>query len=88
MLKKDRDTKSVERGDWDIYTYSTDLHFTNRSVSGTATPGSSSGYIFIDDQSVMRFVYDVSTAEPDFKAAFYDYDITSGRLYTNVSDAI
>ena len=88
VLKKDRDPKSVERGDWDIYTYSTDLHFTNRSVSGTATPGSSSGYIFIDDQSVMRFVYDVSTAEPDFKAAFYDYDITSGRLYTNVSDAI
>lgn len=85
---KGKDATSIKRGDWDIYTYSPNLHFTNRKLSQTAKPGGNSGYILINDKSVIRLLYDTTTAQPNFKAAFYDYDITSGRMYTNVANAI
>ena len=85
---KGKDATSIKRGDWDIYTYSPNLHFTNRKLSQTAEPGGNSGYILINDKSVIRLLYDTTGAKPNFKAAFYDYDITSGRMYTNVANAI
>lgn len=88
VLKAGGDAASINRGDWDIYTYSDDLHFTNRPLSQTAKPGGNSGYILINDKSVIRLLYDTTDAKPDFKAAFYDYDISSGHMYKNVTNAI
>lgn len=84
VLKKDKNPVSINRGDWDIYIYGKDLHFTNREV----TAAGNDKYIWIKDNTVLRFVYDTTDAKPDFKAAFYDYDISSGRMYTNVTNAI
>ena len=81
-------SKCTERSRWTIYTYSTDLHFTNRESAATAKPGGNSGYIYVADQTVFRFVYNITNAEPDFEVNFYDYDITSGRMYTSVDNAI
>lgn len=78
---------SINKNEWDTYVYSDKLHFSNREVKPEdIEPGHQ--YIRISKDSVIRLVYDVSTAKPDFKAAFYDYDISSGRMYTNVTNAI
>lgn len=84
VLKAGKDPASINKGDWTIYTYSKDLHFTNREITATGNDK----YVFIEDKAVLRFVYDTTDAKPDFKAAFYDYDITSGRMYGNVANAI
>ena len=84
VLKGGKDPASINKGDWTIYTYSKDLHFTNRKE----TAEKYKDYVYIKEGTVLRFVYDTTDAKPDFKAAFYDYDITSGRMYTNVSNAI
>lgn len=88
VLIPGRNAASIKKEDWNVYTYSNNLHFTNRSVSGTAKPGDNSGYVLIKDGAILRLVYDTTGATPDFEAAFYDYDITSGRMYKNVANAI
>lgn len=62
--------------DWDVYHCEDDLHMTNREVS--AETGE---YIYIGDGAVLRFVYEPTEKEKDFAAAFYDYDITNGRVH-------
>ncbi len=83
VLKDGGDAESVDREDWTVYPYSSDLHFTNRSVSAEGNRK----YVLIQEGTVMRLLYDVTEATPDFEAAFYDYDISSGRLYGNADDA-
>lgn len=72
---------SVDPKYWDIYTYNSDLHFTNRELS------SSDGYVYIKDDAVLRFVYDVSNDDTNFEAALYDYDIGDGFIYKSQNDA-
>lgn len=84
VLTKGKKEDSVNKSDWTIYTYSEALHFTNRKEVADADKR----YVYIDDGAVLRFVYDTVSAQPDLKAAFYDYDISSGRMYTNVANAI
>lgn len=84
VLKEGKKETSINRADWTVYTYSKALHFTNRK----ATAAENKDYVLIEDDTILRFVYDTTGAKPDFKAAFYDYDITSGRMYTNVKNAI
>ncbi|MCM1190342.1 MAG: fibro-slime domain-containing protein [bacterium] len=42
-------------------------------------------YVVLTDETVLRFVYEVTEDTPDFEVAFYDYDITNGYLYTGVN---
>lgn len=83
VLKAGKNAASVKKSDWDIYTYSKDLHFTNRPV----TAAGNNKYVLISNGATLRLVYDTTNAKPDFKAAFYDYDISSGHMYTNVDYA-
>lgn len=64
---------------WEVYNYSKDLHFTNRSdVENSAVPGGSSGYIWISPNATIRLVYEaVEESGKGFDASFYDYDISS-----------
>lgn len=71
-----KDPESTNEADWDIYSCEDELHMTNREVS--AETGE---YIFIADGAVLRFVYDTTEKETDFSAAFYDYDISNGRVH-------
>ncbi len=84
VLETGKNATSINRGDWKIYPYSKDLHFTNRTVSAEGN----NKYILISEGATLRLVYDTTDAKPDFKAAFYDYDISSGHMYTNVTNAI
>ncbi len=73
---------SVNREDWIIYPYNAELHFTNRELSA------SEGYVYIKDNAVLRFVYDVSNDDnAEFAAALYDYDIGDGFIYSSKTDA-
>ncbi len=85
VLKEGKDPKSTAEGDWDIYQYNEKLHFTNREVSG-GVEGSET-YVYIKDGNTLRLVYDTTTKEKDFQAAFYDYDIGDGKIYAQQSDA-
>lgn len=73
---------NMDKNQWDVYPYNSNLHITNREVSA------SEEYIWIKQDSILRLVYDVNTAKSDFAAAFYDYDISDGSIYKSANDAI
>ncbi len=50
---------------------------------GDVVPGSEGRMILIEDDTVIRLVYDTnSNTDYDRDAAFFDYDITDGIAYT------
>ena len=84
VLKEGADEKSTDRDDWTIYPYSENLHFTNREVSveGPAQ------YLWLEDGAVLRFVYEAEPVETAAaSAAFYDYDISNGYIYSDAANA-
>lgn len=85
VLKEGKSSESTEKGDWDIYTYDEHLHFTNRELSEGVEDGET--YVFIKDGAFIRLVYDTTSNDKDFAAAFYDYDISDGKIYANESNA-
>ena len=82
VLKEGRDPKSTDENDWDKYKYDTDLKFTNRIESKI-----NDRYIFIDENSVLRLIYDAKISTYSNPVNFYDYDISYGRLYQNATAA-
>ena len=81
LLRDGRDASSIIEGDWKIYPYSSKLHFTNRKESETAVEGKDSGYIYIEDDAIIRLVYDTTKNDTsEYDAVFYDYDISNGKL--------
>ena len=74
-LKDGKKAESTDENDWDVYSYGTDIHFTNRT-EGVA---GKNNVIYIADNAVTRLVYDVSSSDFTTPANFYDYDISSGQ---------
>lgn len=64
--------------DWTVKPYSEDLHFTNRQevLEGK------DNYMLIAEGTVIRLVYDIKNSNFDADTAFYDYDITDGKIYS------
>ncbi len=85
VLKEGKLSESTEKGDWDIYTYDEHLHFTNRELSEGVEDGET--YVFIKDGAFIRLVYDTTSNDKNFAAAFYDYDISDGKIYANELNA-
>ncbi|MCD8121461.1 MAG: fibro-slime domain-containing protein [Clostridiales bacterium] len=79
VLKSGKDSSSITSTDWDSYTYSDSLTFTN---TASAASGSC---IYIDNSTVMRLVYDTNPATYTNKANLYDYDISDGKTYKSAS---
>ena len=73
VLKSGKDPASVNRDDWEIYSYSSDIGFTNEA--GLANEGT----ILIRDGGVIRLVSDTSTGAYYNGTTFYDYNISSGQ---------
>lgn len=65
------------------------LHFTNREVKASDLPAgvSMDNFIRIKENSLIRFVYEVTTGTPTNAVNFYDYDITDDGTTTNSSKA-
>lgn len=78
ILKENGDVNSESVNDWKKYIYSKDLHLTNREGDDLAAEGTSSGYVYIADQDIVRLVYETKSSDDKFPAAFYDYDISNG----------
>ncbi|MCI9647573.1 MAG: LPXTG cell wall anchor domain-containing protein [Lachnospiraceae bacterium] len=85
ILKEGKSADSIKKDDWTIETYNENLHFTNRKLSEGITDGEK--YIYIPDGATLRLVYDTTTNEKKLEAAFYDYDIGDGYIYSSESDA-
>ena len=64
---------STDEEYWDVY--GADIHFTNRKTSADK----SKNIVHIDEGTVIRLVYDVSSSDFTTPANFYDYDISSGQ---------
>ncbi|MCD7865182.1 MAG: fibro-slime domain-containing protein [Clostridiales bacterium] len=79
ILKSGKSSDSTSESDWDIYTYTEGMDFTNNAASADEKT------ILIKDNSYIRIVYDTVDVTSDFKANLYDYDITDGKLYTSNS---
>ncbi len=76
VLKDGRDSASTNTDDWDVYTYSESIRFTNRQAA--AAQDKNLIYIKPGKQTVLRLVYDAARADFTTPATFYDYDISSG----------
>ena len=85
VLKDGKNANSIEKGDWTVYPYNTNLHFTNRELSGGVEDGET--YVYIKDNAVIRLVYDTTAKDKDLGVAFYDYDIGDGSIYDTANDA-
>lgn len=73
ILKVGKDATSTNREDWDIYTYSEDMAFTNEAGQATGNT------ILISDGAVIRLVSDSSSGDYHNGTTFYDYNISSGQ---------
>lgn len=85
VLKDGKKAESIDQNDWNTYTYNDKLHFTNRELSAGTSEGET--YVYIKDNATLRLVYDTTTKDKDFEAAFYDYDIGDGMIYSNQANA-
>ncbi|MCI9530581.1 MAG: LPXTG cell wall anchor domain-containing protein [Lachnospiraceae bacterium] len=85
VLKEGKEADSIDSGDWEIYKYDEKLHFTNRELSGGNQEGET--YVYIGDGATLRLVYDTTAKDKDFEAAFYDYDISDGKIYASLGEA-
>ena len=73
VLKPGKSASSTNRADWEIYTYSADITFTNEAgQAGEKT-------ILINDGAVIRLVSDSSKGDYYNGTTFYDYNISSGQ---------
>lgn len=73
VLKEGRNADSINREDWDIYTYQTDTAFTNEAGQAVGNT------ILINDGAVIRLVSDSSSGDYHNGTTFYDYNISSGQ---------
>ncbi|MEZ3485582.1 MAG: LPXTG cell wall anchor domain-containing protein [Lachnospiraceae bacterium] len=86
VLKDGKNPESIVKEDWNVYPYDAEhLHFTNRELSGGVDKDET--YVFIDENTVLRLVYDTTSKNKDFEATFYDYDIGDGKIYASQADA-
>ena len=81
VLQDDKDESSTNQDDWTRYD-AKKTHFTNRSDSAEeGTLDADSGLItgatlLINDNTVIRLVYDTTSSDYSNATSFYDYDIT------------
>lgn len=80
VLNSGSSPESTEETDWTVYTDPASLHFTNRSQSAQED-----GMVLIENDAVIRLVFDTTTSSYTNAATFYDYDITDGRFYQSAS---
>lgn len=94
VLKEEyRDNKTIANSAEEIYTkdetywkkidYSSSIRFTNRKQTADVNPD----YILIDENAVIRLVYDTKNTTKDFDANFYDYDISDGYIYSSYNSS-
>ncbi len=81
VLKGGKSASSTNKADWNVYTDPDAIHFTNRS----ATAAANDDVILIENRAVIRLVYDTAKEEYKKGAAFYDYDISDGKIYKSTS---
>lgn len=70
---------STDENDWTKY--STDARFTNNPTSANKNT------ILIEDNTVIRLVYDTTDSVYTNAVNFYDYDITDGLQHTSINGA-
>ncbi len=76
ILKDGKNAASTDKADWTVYGNPGELHFTNREESVNANT------LLIKEGAVIRLVYSTTADNYNNAAAFYDYDITSGKTST------
>lgn len=80
VLNPGKSPDSTEEADWTVYTDPVSLHFTNRAQSAQED-----NMVLIENDAVIRLVFDTTTSSYTNAATFYDYDITDGRFYRSAS---
>ena len=79
VLKAGKSADSVDSADWDVYTDVENIRFTNTQASAGGN------VIFIDDSTVIRLVYDPSSARLSNAVDMWDIDGTDGKWYKDHS---
>lgn len=82
ILKTGKSSDSTNKADWTVYTDPDNLHFTNRQASENAST------ILINEDAVIRLVFDTTAGNYNNAATFYDYNITSGKTSTTNKGSI
>ena len=71
---------STDAADWTVYTDPGNLHFTNRSQSAQED-----NMVLIENDAVIRLVFDTTMSSYTNAVTFYDYDISDGLFYRSPS---
>ena len=79
VLKAGADAESTDESAWIVYTNLAEINFTNNPETADAN----TNYILLDSNSVLRMVYEPTESIFTNGAAFFDYDITNGKVYTD-----
>lgn len=80
ILNKGADPKSMNEDDWTVYVNPDGIHFTNRPAVAE-----SMDYLLIEEDTVIRIVYNSSEGGFGDAADFYDYDVSTGVWYKSDS---
>lgn len=78
--KSGADVNGVKENDWKIYRNLQDLRFTNNPQEKEKDPNNT---ILMGTNTIIRLVANSQTGSYNNDAAFYDYDITDGKVYSD-----
>ena len=79
VLEDETKARGTTEDGWKVVPYTSAIRFTNRKQTADANPD----YILIDENAIIRLVYDTKSTEENMPVNFYDYDITDGYIYTS-----
>lgn len=86
VMKPNGDPESDDLSNWDVYPYDANMKFTNRPEALENVPTGET-YILIQENTVLRLIYDPVTQDYTNSVNFYDYDITDGFIYEDKTDS-
>ena len=81
VLKDGKDSSSLDKNDWTVYSCEQEWHFTNKEE----TAKDEKDFILIKKDTVIRLVCDVTSNNNTNAARFFDYDVSDGKLYNSAN---
>lgn len=74
------DTNLTDMRNWTVFEYRDGLYFT---LDASVAESDGNAILLRSEEQIVRYVADAVEGIKDVRAAFFDYDVTSGKMYTN-----
>ena len=74
------DTNLTDMRNWTVFEYRDGLYFT---LDASVAESDGNAILLRSEEQIVRYVADAVEGTKDVRAAFFDYDVTSCKMYTN-----